>query len=136
MRGFRSWAGEQRTIFSVSSKSGSTTEPNAYQAAMGEIAPALDFVAITDPGTPLGDLARAQEFRAIIEAPPDVGGRYSALTVFGLVPAALNGVDVAGVLERASRMADACQTGDAAANPGPAAGRARSARRRSPAATS
>ena len=118
VRGFRSWAGEQRTIFCVSSKSGSTTEPNAFQAAMGEIAPALDFIAITDPGTPLGDLARAQEFRAIIEVPPDVGGRYSALTVFGLVPAALNGVDVAGVLDRASRMADACQTGDAAANPG------------------
>ncbi len=118
VRGFRSWAGAQRTISCVSSKSGSTTEPNAFQAAIGEIAPALDFIAITDPGTPLGDLARAQEFRAIVEAPPDVGGRYSALTVFGLVPAVLNGVDVAGVLERASRMADACQTGDAAANPG------------------
>ncbi len=94
VRGFRSWAGEQRTLFCVSSKSGSTTEPNAYQAAMGEIAPALDFLAITDPGTSLGELARAQEFRAIVEAPPDVGGRYSALTVFGLVPAALAGVDV------------------------------------------
>ena len=118
VRGFRSWAGEQRTIFCVSSKSGSTTEPNAFQAAMGEIAPALDFIAITDPGSSLGELARAQEFRAIIEAPPDVGGRYSALTVFGLVPAALNGVDIGGVLERATRMAVACQTGDAAANPG------------------
>ena len=118
VRGFRSWASEQRTIFCVSSKSGSTTEPNAFQAAMGEVAPALDFLAITDPGTALGELARIQEFRGIIEAPPDVGGRYSALTVFGLVPAALNGVDVGGVLERARRMADACQTGDAAANPG------------------
>ena len=118
VRGFRSWAGEQRTIFCVSSKSGSTTEPNAFQAAMGEIAPALDFIAITDPGSSLGELARAQEFRAIIEAPPDVGGRYSALTVFGLVPAALSGVDLAGLLERATRMADACHTGDAAANPG------------------
>ncbi len=118
VRGFRSWAGEQRTIFCVSSKSGSTTEPNAFQAAMGEIAPALDFIAITDPGSSLGELARAQEFRAIIEAPPDVGGRYSALTVFGLVPAALSGVDLAGLLARATRMADACHTGDAAANPG------------------
>src|SRR6187402_1930424 len=118
VRGFRSWAQEQRALFLVSSKSGSTTEPNAYQAAMSEIAPALDFVAITDPGTTLAELARAQEFRAIIEAPPDVGGRYSALTVFGLVPAARNGVDVAGLLGRAPRMADACQTGDAAANPG------------------
>ena len=118
VRGFRSWASAQRTIFCVSSKSGSTTEPNAYQAAMGEIAPALDFLAITDPGTALGELARAQEFRGIVEAPPDVGGRYSALTVFGLVPAALNGVDVGGLLERARRMADACHAGDASANPG------------------
>ena len=118
VRAFRSWAGAQRTIFCVSSKSGSTTEPNAYQAAMGEVAPALDFLAITDPGTSLGELARAQEFRGIVEAPPDVGGRYSALTVFGLVPAALNGVDLAGLLERAGRMADACRTVDAAANPG------------------
>jgi glucose-6-phosphate isomerase len=118
VRGFRSWASEQRTLFCVSSKSGTTTEPNAYQAAMGEIAPALDFVAITDPGTALADLARAQEFRAIVEAPPDVGGRYSALTVFGLVPAALNGVDVAGLLERARSMADSCRSTDAAQNPG------------------
>ncbi|MGQ0608861.1 MAG: bifunctional transaldolase/phosoglucose isomerase [Chloroflexota bacterium] len=118
VRGFRSWASGQRTIFCVSSKSGSTTEPNAYQAAMGEIAPALDFIAITDPETSLAELARVQEFRAIVEAPPDVGGRYSALTVFGLVPAALNGVDVGSLLERARRMADACRTADAAANPG------------------
>ncbi|MGH2381058.1 MAG: bifunctional transaldolase/phosoglucose isomerase [Candidatus Limnocylindria bacterium] len=118
VRGFRSWASGQRTIFCVSSKSGSTTEPNAYQAAMGEIAPALDFIAITDPDTSLAELARAQEFRGIVEAPPDVGGRYSALTVFGLVPAALSGVDVGGLLDRARRMADACRMADAAANPG------------------
>lgn len=118
VRGFRSWASEGRTLFCVSSKSGSTTEPNAYQAAMGEIAPALDFVAITDPGTSLADLARAQEFRAIVEAPPDVGGRYSALTVFGLVPAALNGVDLEGLLDRAQRMAEQCRTADATQNPG------------------
>jgi glucose-6-phosphate isomerase len=118
VRGFRSWAGEQRTLFLVSSKSGSTTEPNAFQAAMGEIAPALDFIAITDPGTSLAELARAQEFRGIVEAPPDVGGRYSALSVFGLVPAALHGVDLAGLLDRAERMADACRGADAIANPG------------------
>jgi glucose-6-phosphate isomerase len=122
VRGFRSWASDQRTLFCVSSKSGTTTEPNAYQAAMGEIAPALDFIAITDPGASLAELARAQEFRAIVEAPPDVGGRYSALTVFGLVPAALNGVDIAGLLERARSMADACRAADAADNPGLALG--------------
>ena len=118
VRGFRSWASEQRTMFVVSSKSGSTTEPNAFQAAMGEVAPALDFLAITDPGSSLGELARAQEFRAIVEGPPDVGGRYSALSVFGLVPAALNGVDVGGLLERARAMASACRNPDAAQNPG------------------
>jgi transaldolase/glucose-6-phosphate isomerase len=124
VRGFRSWAGEQRTLFCVSSKSGSTTEPNAYHAAMAEIAPALDFVAITDPGTSLAELARAQEFRAIVEGPPDVGGRYSALTVFGLVPAALAGIDLERLLERARHMADECRTPDAAANPGLALGAA------------
>ncbi len=122
VRGFRSWASAQRTLFCISSKSGTTTEPNAYQAAMGEIAPALDFVAITDPGTALVELAQAQEFRAIVEAPPDVGGRYSALTVFGLVPAALNGVEVGRLLERARSMAHACRTADAASNPGLALG--------------
>ncbi|MGZ8475707.1 MAG: bifunctional transaldolase/phosoglucose isomerase, partial [Candidatus Limnocylindria bacterium] len=109
VRGFRSWAGEQRTLFCVSSKSGSTTEPNAFQAAMAAIAPALDFLAITDPDTPLAELARAQEFRAIVEAPPDVGGRYSALTVFGLVPAALIGVDLEGLRAPARAMAAACR---------------------------
>jgi glucose-6-phosphate isomerase len=118
VRGFRSWASEQRTLFLVSSKSGSTTEPNAFQAAMGEIAPALDFIAITDPDTPLAELARAQEFRAIVTAPPDVGGRYSALTVFGLVPAALHGVDLGGLLDRARQMAGACRTTDGQGNPG------------------
>jgi glucose-6-phosphate isomerase len=118
VRGFRSWATEQRTLFVVSSKSGTTTEPNAYHAAMADVAPALDFVAITDPDTALADLARAQEFRAIVTAPPDVGGRYSALTVFGLVPAALAGVDLERLLERARSMADACRAPDPSANPG------------------
>ena len=122
VRGFRSWASEGRTLFCVSSKSGTTTEPNAYQAAMGEVAPALDFLAITDPGTTLAELARVQEFRGIVEAPADVGGRYSALTVFGLVPAALAGVDLEGLLDRATAMAQACRNADAAQNPGLALG--------------
>ncbi|HET6380073.1 MAG TPA: transaldolase [candidate division Zixibacteria bacterium] len=109
VRGFRSWAEGARTLFCVSSKSGTTTEPNAFHAAMSDVAPALDFVAITDPGTALVELARSQEFRAIIEAPPDVGGRYSALSVFGLVPAALHGLDLATLLDRAVAMAEACR---------------------------
>jgi glucose-6-phosphate isomerase len=117
VRGFREWATAARTVFCVSSKSGGTTEPNAFHAAMAAVAPALDFLAITDPGTSLADLARAQEFRGIVEAPPDVGGRYSALTVFGLVPAALHGVDLATLLARAGAMADACRA-TASENPG------------------
>lgn len=117
VRGFREWAESGRTIFCVSSKSGSTTEPNAFHAAMSAHAPALDFIAITDPGTVLADLARSQGFRAIVEGPPDVGGRYSALSVFGLLPAALHGVDLGDLLSRAMQMADACRR-PAAENPG------------------
>ena len=117
VRGFREWAESARTLFCVSSKSGSTTEPNAFHAAMAAFAPALDFVAITDPGSSLAEMARAQEFRAIVDGPPDVGGRYSALTGFGLVPAALHGVDVPALLARAAEMAAACRQ-PATRNPG------------------
>jgi transaldolase/glucose-6-phosphate isomerase len=117
VRGFREWAASARTLFCVSSKSGTTTEPNAFHAAMAEMAPALDFLAITDPDTALAELARAQEFRGIVEAPTDVGGRYSALTVFGLVPAALHGVDLKRLLASARDMADACRR-PARDNPG------------------
>ena len=65
----------------------------------------------------LADLARSQGFRAIVEGPPDVGGRYSALSVFGLLPAALHGVDLDGLLSRAARMAEACRR-PATENPG------------------
>lgn len=109
VRGFRSWATAARTVQFVSSKSGTTTETLALHAAMADQVPALDFVAITDPGSPLADLARAQEFRAIVEGEPAVGGRYSALSVFGLVPAAVRGVDVETLLAEARAMADACR---------------------------
>ncbi|HET6745615.1 MAG TPA: transaldolase, partial [Candidatus Limnocylindria bacterium] len=117
VRAFRDWAQSARTLFCVSSKSGSTTEPNAFHAAMSAFAPALDFLAITDPGSALAEVARAQEFRGIIEGPPDVGGRYSALSVFGLVPAALAGVDLNLLLDRAATMAEACRR-PAQSNPG------------------
>jgi transaldolase/glucose-6-phosphate isomerase len=109
VRDFRSWATAARTILCASSKSGTTTETLAFHAALADVVPALDFVAITDPDTPLADLARAQEFRAIVDGEPSVGGRYSALSVFGLVPAALRGVDVAAVLTEGRSMADACR---------------------------
>jgi transaldolase/glucose-6-phosphate isomerase len=102
------------TIFVVSSKSGTTTETNSFffyfwdkLKKLGADAGA-HFVAITDPATPLEKLAKQRNFRATFNAPEEVGGRYSALTMFGLVPAALIGVDIGAVLARARRMAAAC----------------------------
>jgi transaldolase/glucose-6-phosphate isomerase len=102
-----------RTLFLVSSKSGTTTETNSFfyyfwhklAQATGEVGG--HFVAITDPGTPLEELGRKRKFRAVFNAPEDVGGRYSALTVFGLVPAALAGVDMDALLDRARIMSRA-----------------------------
>ena len=110
-----------RTLFLVSSKSGTTTETLSFfhyfwqrlsQTGSSEKtgAPGSRFVAITDPGTPLEKLASERGFRRVFSAPEDVGGRYSALTVFGLVPAALIGVDVRRLLERAGQMAGACSS--------------------------
>jgi transaldolase / glucose-6-phosphate isomerase len=101
-----------KTLFIVSSKSGGTAEVNAMfdyfwqhaKRAAGEKA-AEHFVAITDPGTSLEKLAFDRNFRKIFLAEPNVGGRYSALTVFGLVPAALMGIDLAKLLDCASWMA-------------------------------
>ncbi|MGH2462848.1 MAG: hypothetical protein ACRDFZ_04370 [Candidatus Limnocylindria bacterium] len=109
MRGFRSWATGARTLLCVSSKSGTTTETLSFHASLADVVPALDFVAITDPGTPLAELARAQEFRAIVEGEPSVGGRFSALSVFGLIPTALRGADMEAMLEEARAMAAACR---------------------------
>jgi transaldolase / glucose-6-phosphate isomerase len=114
-----------RTIFLVSSKSGTTTETNSFfYYFWDKLKPitgnrGAHFVAITDPGTPLEKLANERNFRATFNAPEDVGGRYSALTVFGLVPAALIGVDFEEVLARARRMSTACGPAVAdAINPG------------------
>lgn len=96
----------ERTVFLVSSKSGSTIEPLSFyryfRSRLGGADPGRRFIAITDPGTGLEALARTEGFRAIVPAPPDVGGRYSALSVFGIVPAALAGVD----LDRLVRSSD------------------------------
>ncbi|HTQ81192.1 MAG TPA: hypothetical protein VMM92_14430 [Thermoanaerobaculia bacterium] len=106
----------RKSLFLVSSKSGGTTETLSYFYTFWEKvkdaqAPGADpgrhFVAITDPGTSLEKLARGRGFRAVFEAPPDVGGRYSALTPFGLVPAALAGVDLEALLARARQAAAA-----------------------------
>lgn len=103
-----------RTLFLVSSKSGTTIEPLSFfryfwkRLEQVSRPPGRHFVAITDPGTPLVQLAQERGFRRTFQAPSDVGGRYSALTVFGLAPAALIGVDVHRMLDWAQRMAEAC----------------------------
>ncbi len=112
----------ERTFFLVSSKSGTTLETSdlfEYFWARTGGKSGAQFAAITDPGTPLAALAARRKLRRTFENPPDVGGRYSALSYFGLVPAALIGVDVQAVLERARAMADACGSADrVTANPG------------------
>jgi transaldolase/glucose-6-phosphate isomerase len=116
-----------RTLFIISSKSGSTLEPNILMAyfqarvreAVGGEEVGRRFVAITDPGSTLERAARQDGFRAIFPGVPTIGGRYSVLSNFGLVPAAVMGLDVAALLERAGHMARACAPSvPAAENPG------------------
>ncbi len=115
----------REALIVVSSKSGTTIETQAGLAlwwdavAAADPAPGHRFVAITDPGTPLEAIGNQRGFRAVIAAPPDVGGRYSALSVFGLVPAAFIGAPVTDLLASAARMAGACGPGvHAADHPG------------------
>ncbi|MDP8956710.1 MAG: hypothetical protein M3N24_07115, partial [Actinomycetota bacterium] len=99
-----------KTLFVVSSKSGTTTETNAHFAHFWEkVRDGSRFVAITDPGTPLEQLANGHRFRRTFLNRPDIGGRYSALSYFGLVPGALIGVDLQALLEPAVQMADLCR---------------------------
>jgi transaldolase/glucose-6-phosphate isomerase len=99
-----------RSLFIVASKSGTTQEPDAFFRYFWEKTGrnGRQFIAITDPKTPLVHLANQHRFRKGFANPPDIGGRYSALSYFGLVPAALIGVDVGTLLHRAHRMAEAC----------------------------
>ena len=99
-----------RTLFVIASKSGTTVETLAAYRYFAARAPATQFVAITDPGSPLESLAKQQGFRAVFAHPPDVGGRYAALTVVGMLPAALLCADGAELLARARRVdAEAAQ---------------------------
>ncbi len=99
----------QRTLFIVASKSGTTIETMSHLAYFWEKAPdGRHFIAITDAGTPLERLARERGFRQAFLNPPDIGGRYSALSYFGLVPAALIGADIDQLLDRAHEMLHAC----------------------------
>ncbi|MEJ7749469.1 MAG: hypothetical protein WKF56_09205, partial [Candidatus Limnocylindrales bacterium] len=121
-----------RTLTLVASKSGTTTEPNAFLAdAWSRAEAALDaferhayqtpgavVAAITDPGKSLDAIAHHDDFREVFLNPPDIGGRYSALTYVGLVPASLIGIDLDALLASAGAMLAACREPDPEANPG------------------
>jgi transaldolase/glucose-6-phosphate isomerase len=101
----------EKTLFVVSSKSGSTIEPLSlfeyFHEELGRIKGAesgRNFIAITDPGTPLEGFCKKYRFRKVFLNPKDVGGRFSALSYFGLLPAALIGIDIGRILEHASRV--------------------------------
>jgi glucose-6-phosphate isomerase len=116
----------QRTLFIVSSKSGGTIESSSLQKYFYQKLSPLkgerageNFMAITDPGTSLERLALDQKFTRVFLNPKDIGGRYSALSYFGLVPMALLGIDIAQIRERALAMAERCSASlPAQENPG------------------
>jgi transaldolase/glucose-6-phosphate isomerase len=116
-----------RTLFIVSSKSGTTLEPDILhryfmekvEARLGAGKAGPSFVAVTDPGSKLEASAKAQGFRHVFLGDPAIGGRYSVLSNFGMVPAAAAGLNVRAFLERARRMTNACgPNAPPAANPG------------------
>lgn len=120
----------ERTLFIVASKSGSTLEPNCFKqyfydrlvSIVGAERAGRQFIAITDPGSKLEQIARDEGFRHVFYGRPDVGGRFSALSAFGMTAAASMGMDVEAFLRSAGEMSDACQHNDPSANPGAALG--------------
>lgn len=106
-----------KTLFIVSSKSGSTLEPNIYKQyffkkvvdLVGKDKAGKQFVAITDPGSKMQGVAEKDKFRKIFYGLPGIGGRYSALSNFGVVPAAVMGVDMQRFLDKTEEMVKACQ---------------------------
>lgn len=115
-----------KTLFVVASKSGTTIEPNMFykhfraltERAVGADAAGRHFVAICDGGTALERLAGEQGFRRVFVNPSDIGGRYSVQSLFGLVPAALAGIDIGALLGRVNAMGGACAETAAGDNPG------------------
>ncbi len=110
-----------RTLFIVASKSGSTLEPNIFKQYFFERAgrDGSRFIAITDPGSKMEQVARDDKFWKIFYGLPSIGGRYSALSDFGMVPAAAMGIDTYRFLKSAHDMVEACSTWNAAEkNPG------------------
>lgn len=109
-----------KTVFVVSSKSGSTAEPNAFLAYFyDKLKDGRRFVAITDPGSSLEEVARTRGFRMVIHGVPEIGGRFSALSAFGLIAVAALGHDVDDFLRIAGRMMASCRASvPPAENPG------------------
>ncbi len=108
-----------RTLFIVSSKSGTTLEPNIFKQyffervkqAIGADKAGSRFIAITDPGSKMQQVAETDHFRHIFPGLPSIGGRYSALSNFGVVPGALMGLDMSRFLARTQEMVEACGAG-------------------------
>lgn len=114
----------ERSAFVISSKSGTTLETLSFLRYFWNMTggDGSRFIAVTDPGTSLAEMGNDRGFRAVIEAPSDVGGRYSALTPFGLVPAAIMGVDLGALLGSARRLAADARGSEAAEDPAIAMG--------------
>jgi hypothetical protein len=105
-----------RTLFVAASKSGTTLETRSQLDYFLERGGGASFAAITDPGTELEQFARERDFTWVVHGEPTIGGRYSALSAFGIVPAVLVELDVQAILERADAMAGWCRLGEE--NPG------------------
>lgn len=113
------WARAQKTLFIVATKSGGTVEPISIYRTLRAIFPdGEDFIAVTDPGSGLQTMAQSEGFRDIFLNPADIGGRFSAGSLFGLVPAALAGVVLHDAIARIEDMLAACTEDPAALNPG------------------
>ncbi|HTM45665.1 MAG TPA: bifunctional transaldolase/phosoglucose isomerase [Polyangiaceae bacterium] len=120
------WAELGSTLFIVASKSGSTIEVSSFASYFWQLCEqrfgdqaGSHFVAISDPGTVLVKLAQEKRYRALFENPADIGGRYSAVSYFGMVPAALLGIDLAAFIGDAEHMIQTCQASvPSAENPG------------------
>ncbi len=109
----------EHTLFVASSKSGGTVETRSHLDFFSErIGRPEQFAVVTDPGSALADLARERGYREVFENRPDIGGRYSALSFFGMVPAALAGVDWRALVSAADAVAPSLRDADAAVNTG------------------
>jgi transaldolase/glucose-6-phosphate isomerase len=125
IRALRANIDPARTLFCVSSKSGTTLEPNIYlkyfyeetRRVAGDEA-GHHFIAVTDPGSKLEGLAQALGFRRVYVGVPNIGARYSALSDFGLIPHAVMGLDTEKFLRRTQLMVNACRNSDSPRNPG------------------